>query len=67
MALSTSFPVNSGISSVSGLDFIVLSGVGTVWLQIGLHKSVHILRISSLSDVISPDSFLIAHYYLFIS
>ena len=33
MALSTSSSsVNSGISSVSGLDFIVLSGVGTVWL-----------------------------------
>ena len=31
MALSTSSSVNSGISSVSGLDFIVLSGVGTVW------------------------------------
>ena len=28
MALSTSSSVNSGISSVSGLDFIVLSGVG---------------------------------------
>ena len=27
MALSTSSSVNSGISSVSGLDFIVLSGV----------------------------------------
>ena len=32
MALSTSSSVNSGISSVSGLDFIVLSGVGTVWV-----------------------------------
>ena len=31
MALSTSSSVNSGISSVSGLDFIVFSGVGTVW------------------------------------
>ena len=31
MALSTS-SVNSGISSVPGIDFIVLSGVGTVWV-----------------------------------
>ena len=30
MALSTSSSVNLGISSVSGLDFIVLSGVGIV-------------------------------------
>ena len=29
MALSTSSSVNSGTSAVSGLDFIVLSGVGT--------------------------------------
>ena len=34
MALSTSASsVNSDISSVSGLDFIVLSGVGTVWVK----------------------------------
>ena len=55
MALYTSSsPANSCISSVSGLDFIVFSGVGTV----GMQKFAHILRISSLSDVISPDSFL---------
>ena len=35
MALSTSF-VQWGISSVSGLDFIVLSGAGTVCIYIRL-------------------------------
>ena len=30
MALSTSSSVNRGISSVSGFDFIVVSGVGTL-------------------------------------
>ena len=42
MALSTS-AVNSSISSVSALDFIVLSGVGTVWVQSDLYKSLDFL------------------------
>ena len=32
VVLSTSSSVNSGITSVSGLDFIVLYAVGTVWV-----------------------------------
>ena len=63
MALCTASCVNSGISSVSGLDFIVLSGVGTVWLWSDLQKSVHILGIYSLPGVISPDSFLMLIMY----
>ena len=41
-ALSTSSSVNSGISSVSGLDLIVLSGVGTVWVYSDLQKFAYI-------------------------
>ena len=33
MALSVSSSVNLDISSVSRLDFIVLSSVGTVWVK----------------------------------
>ena len=55
MALSTSY-VNSGISSVSGLDSIVLFGVGTVWVQ--TCRNLHIFLEFLLSDILSPDSFL---------
>ena len=47
-----------GYFRVSGFYFIVLSGVDTVWAWSDLQKSVHSFRISSRSDVISPDSFL---------
>ena len=57
MVLFTS-PVNSGIFSVSGLDFIVLSGVGTVLGTEWLIEMCACFQLSSLSDLISPESFL---------
>ena len=45
MVLSTSSSVHSGISFVSGLDSIVLSGVDTVWLESDVQKSACIFRI----------------------
>ena len=42
MAISTSSCVNSGISSVSGLHFLVPSGVGAVCVLNFLHGSVQI-------------------------
>ena len=66
MAFCTSSSINWGTSSVSGLDVFVLSGVGTLCLYGDL--SVHVIDVSSLCYIVSPDSFLmLIIYFCFIN